>query len=147
MHHDSLVLLRDAIKSLLDNMATEGVHAKVQCIVFDCISNCNNLLRSPMLETTLNEEVTKPIDHQRISLVHYSLNNIVLVFGGANFELLLKEKRGLLIIVADNFVYYKLPVTRNILIHKSAIIEWFERLTVRLHSNRSSLEVLTVENK
>ena len=139
MHHHSLVFLRNAVESLLDHMATERVHTEVQRVAFDCIGDCNDLLRSPMLETTLNEKVAKAIDHQRIGLVHYSLNNIVFLLGSADLEFLLKEKRGLLVIVTDNLVHYILPVAGNILVQKSAVVEWFKWWNMCLHSSRANL--------
>lgn len=39
VNHDSLVLLGHAVESLLDNMASESIHAEVQGVATDCLGD------------------------------------------------------------------------------------------------------------
>lgn len=98
-----------------------------------------------MLETTLNEKVSKAIDHQRIGLVRYGLYDIVFLLSSADLEFLLKEKRSLLVIVTNDLVHYILPVTGNILVQKSAVVYWFKWRDMCLRSSRANLETLAVD--
>lgn len=52
--HDRLVVLWDGVECLLNNVAAEGVHGKVQSIAPDGLGNLDDLLRRTMLEATLN---------------------------------------------------------------------------------------------
>lgn len=94
-----------------------------------------------MLKATLNQEVSKTVDHERIGLVCDSLNNVIFLFGGAHLELLLKKNRGLLVVVADDFVHYIFPVARDIFIKESTIIKWFMRRNVCLDRISTRLAV------
>lgn len=58
-----------------------------------------------------------------ISLSDDGLNNLELLLGGADLELLLQEYRGLLVVVAYNLVDDVLPVTVDIAIEESAIVQ------------------------
>lgn len=80
-----------------------------------------------MLEATLHEEVSEAVDHQGISLSDNSFNDLVLLLHCANFELLLQEDRGLLIIVANNLVDYVLPVASHATIKEATVIERLHR--------------------
>lgn len=111
--HISLVIFRDGIKSLLNDMAAEGIHAEGNDIAMNGISNGNDLLRSAVLEAALDEKVAKAVDHERIGLVDDGLDNLELLLGGADFQLLLQKDRGLLVVVAYNLVDNVFPVTRD----------------------------------
>lgn len=76
-----------------------------------------------MLEATLNEEVTKTIDHQRICLSNDCLDDIVLLFSCTYLELLLEEDRSLLVIVANDLVNDVLPVAVDSSVKESAVVE------------------------
>jgi hypothetical protein len=108
MDHNSLVVLRNRVESLLDNVATKSIHGQVQGISSNGLSNLDDLLRSTMLKATLNQEVSEAIDlnlrvrryfkncetptrHQWVGLSDDCLNNFVLLLCCADFELLLKE--------------------------------------------------------
>jgi hypothetical protein len=68
MDHDCLVIFRNRIKRLLNDMAAESIHREVQSVASNGLSNLDDLFRSSVLEAALNQEVTKAIDHQWISL-------------------------------------------------------------------------------
>lgn len=67
-----------------------------------------------MLEASLNEEVAKAVDHQRICLLVDGCDYLVLLFWSANLELLLQEDRGLLIVIAHDLVHDILPVAVHV---------------------------------
>src|ERR1700692_1567555 len=102
MNHDGLIVLWNRVKCLLDDVTAKCIHGKVQGVASDGFSNLDDLFRSAMLKAALNQEVTEAIYHQRICLSNDGFNNVVLLLCGANLELLLKEDRCLLIIVANN---------------------------------------------
>ena len=116
MHHDCFVFLRHAVKGLLDYMAAERIHAEAQSVTLNSIRNCDDLLRSSVFETTLDKEVSESIHHERVSLLDDGFDDVEFLLCCADFELLLQEYRGLLVIVANNLVDYVFPITRNILI-------------------------------
>lgn len=89
MDHNGFIILRDRVKSLLDDMTAKGIHGEVQCITADGICNLDYLLRSSMFEATLNQKVTKSIDHERIGLGNNGLDNVILLFCSTNLEFLL----------------------------------------------------------
>ena len=122
MDHDSFVLFGNAVEGLLNHMTSEGVHAKAQRVTLDRIGYCNNLFRCTVLKAPLNEKVAKTVDHQGISLAHYGLDHIILLFCGTDFELLLKKYRCLLVIVTNDLVHYILPVARDIFVQKSPVV-------------------------
>ena len=131
MNHDSFVFLRNRIKSLLDDMATEWVHGKAERISSDGLSNLYDLLWCPVFETALDEEVPESIDHEWISLGDDSFNNFILLLRSANFELLLQEDRSLLVVVADNFVHNVLPIAVDIAVKETAVVQWLSRRKIR----------------
>lgn len=109
--HCSLEILWNAIEGLLDNMASKSVHAKIQRVTTNSAGNPIDLLRGTVLKTALYKEVSKSVDHQGISLCNDCINNSMLLLHCANLELLLKENGCLLVVVANNLVYYVLPIT------------------------------------
>ena len=123
MHHDSFVVLGHSIKGLLNDMASERIHAETQSIATDGISNSDDLLWGSMLEATLHQEVAEAVDHQRIGLGNNSFDYLILLLDGANFELLLQEDRGLLVIVANDLVDYVLPVAGDASIKQTTVVQ------------------------
>ena len=113
MNHNCLVILRNDVERLLNDMAAESIHAQAQGIATDCIGNGDDLFRCAMLEAALDQEVAESIDHQRIGLSDNSFNNFVFLLYGTNFELLLEEDRGLLVVVTDYLVDNVFPIARN----------------------------------
>ena len=81
------------------------------------------LVWSTVLKAALNKEVAKAVDHERVGLSDNSLHDLVLLLGGADLELLLKEDRCLLVIVADDLVDDILPVAIDVAVQQSAIVE------------------------
>ena len=77
-----------------------------------------------MLKTPLDEEVSKAVDHKRISLGNNCLYDVILLFRSADLQLLLEEDRRLLIIVADYLVDNILPVAVHVALEKAAIVQW-----------------------
>jgi hypothetical protein len=144
--HDGLVLLRNAIKRLLNDVASESVHAEIQGMATNSLCNGYYLLRRAMLEAALDQEVAKTVDHEGIGLVDDGLHNVKLLLWRAKFQLLLKKDRGLLIVAADNLVDYVAPVAAHVTIKQAAIVEWLDSAHVgrallghRLLSNRLPL--------
>jgi hypothetical protein len=123
VHHDSLVVLRDRIKGFLDHVAAEWVHGEVQGVTTDGFGNLDDLLGSAMFKAALDEEVAKSVDHQGVCLGHNGLDNLVLLLRGAHLELLLKENRGLLVIVAHNLVDNVLPVAVDIAVEETPVVQ------------------------
>lgn len=91
VNHDSLVILWNRVKGLLDDMTAESIHGEIESITTDSFCNLDYLFWSTVLKTSLNQKVTKTVDHQRISLGNNGLNNIILLLGGTDFKLLLQE--------------------------------------------------------
>lgn len=106
-------------------MAAKWVHGQAQGIAADGFSNFDDLLRSSMFKAALHQKVAETVDHQVISLGDDGLNNLKLLLWGADLELLLQEYRGLLVVVAYNLVDDVLPVTVDIAIEESAIVQGF----------------------
>jgi hypothetical protein len=125
MNHDSLVVFGNRVKCLLDDVAAESIHGEVQGVASDSLSNLDDLFRSAMLKAALNQEVSESVDHQWICLSDDGFNNVILLLSGADLELLLKEDRCLLIIVANNLVNNVLPVAVDSAIKKAAVVERF----------------------
>lgn len=138
--HDGLVVLRDGVKSLLDNVAAKWIHRQIQRVAADCFGNLDDLLRGAVLEAALNEEVAEPVNHERIGLGNNGLDNLVLLLGCADLELLLQEDRRLLIVVADNLVDNVLPVAVDVAVQKATVVQglggWQVRLTFCSNSLR-----------
>jgi hypothetical protein len=80
-----------------------------------------------MLEAALDQEVTESVDHERVGLSDNGLDNVILLIWRTYLELLLKEDRGLLIIVTDDFVDYILPVAAHIAIKQSTVVHGLDR--------------------
>lgn len=79
-----------------------------------------------MLETALDQEVPEPVHHKRISLTHYRFDYLVLLLSSANLELLLEKDRGLLVVSAYNLVDDVFPITRDIFVQETAIVQWLK---------------------
>jgi hypothetical protein len=110
VNHNRLIVLGNRIKCLLNDVTAECIHGKIQCVASDSFSYLDNLLWSTMLEAALDKEIAKAIDHQWIGLSDNGLNNIIFLLSRPNFELLLKEDRCLLVIIANNLIDNVLPV-------------------------------------
>ena len=110
MDHNRLVVLGNRVKGLLNDVAAECIHGEIQCVAANSLSNLDNLLWSTMFEATLDKEVAKAINHQRVGLSDNGLDNIILLLSSPNLELLLKKDRCLLIIIANNLIDNVLPV-------------------------------------
>lgn len=123
--HDSLVLLTNTVKSLLDDMAAERIHAQIECVAADSTSNGLDLLRSTVLEAALDEEIAEAVDHEGISLVNDGLDDLVLLVLSTDLELLLQEDRGLLVIAVNNLVDNILPVTTHVAVEQATVIHGF----------------------
>jgi hypothetical protein len=144
--HDGLVLLRHAVKRLLNDVASERVHAEVQSVTTNSLCNGHHLLRRAMLEAALDQEVTETVDHEWIGLVDDGLHDVKLLLWRAKFQLLLKEDGSLLVIAANNLVDDVAPVAAHVTIKQAAIVEWLDGAHVgwsllghRLLSNRLPL--------
>lgn len=85
-----------------------------------------------MFEAALYQEVAKAIDHEWICLVDNGFDYFELLLSGADFQLLLQEYGGLLVVAAHNFVYNVLPVARHSFVKQTTIVQWFERCNVGL---------------
>lgn len=92
-----------------------------------------------MLETALDKEVTKTIDHERIGLGNDGFNNLVFLLRGPDLEFLLKEDGCLLVIVADNLVNNVLPITVDVAVKKTAIVQGLGSGQIGLSLGRNGL--------
>ena len=127
MNHDRLVVLWHRVESLLHDVTAERIHGEIESVTTDSLSDLNHLLWSAVLEATLDEKVTKAVDHQWVSLSHNGLDDVVLLLCGAHLELLLKEDRGLLVVVAHDLVNDILPVAVHSAVQEATIIQWLGR--------------------
>lgn len=125
VHEERLPFLRNRVEGFLDDMATKWIHRKVEGVPTDGLRNLDDLVGKTMLEASLDQEIAEPIDHERESLGHDGLNNVVLLLWGADLKLLLQENGGLLIIVANNLVDNVLPVASNVTIQETTVVERF----------------------
>jgi len=141
MDHDCLVIFRNRIESLLNDVAAESIHRQVQSVASNGLSDLDDLFRSSVLEAALNQEVTKAIDHQWISLCDNSLNYIILLLSSANFELLLEKDGSLLIIIADDLIDNILPVAIDGSIKKTTVVKRFSGWQIGLTFRGSSLVI------
>ena len=64
MNHNSFVILRNGVKRLLNYVTSKSIHRKVQSITANRLCNLNHLLGRSVLKATLDQEVSKAIDHQ-----------------------------------------------------------------------------------
>jgi hypothetical protein len=139
MNHDSLEVFRNRIESLLNNMAPERIHGEVQGVASNGLGNVDDLFRRSVLKATLHKKVAKAVDHERIGLSHDSLDNLELLLGGTDLELLLQEDGSLLIIVANDLVDDILPVAVNVSVQQTTVVEWLRRREVCLVLGRHNL--------
>lgn len=124
MHHDCFVLLWHAVKRLLHNVAAECIHAEVEGIPANRLCDGHDLLWRAVLEATLNKEVSEAVDHQRVGLVDDGTHDLEFLVSRTYFELLLKEDRGLLVVVTHDLVNDVLPIATHVAIKKTAIVQW-----------------------
>lgn len=117
-----LEILRYAIQSLLDDMASKGIHTQSNRVSTDIVSNVVNLLHRSMLKTTLDEEVSESIDHERIALLQNCFHDFIFLRSGSNLELLLQKDGRLLVVVRDNLINNVVPITVCVLFKKTAIV-------------------------
>lgn len=120
--HDGLVLLRNTVESLLNNVAAKRIHAQVEGVVADSTSNGDDLLGSAMLKAVLDQEVAEAVDHERVGLFNDGLDDLILLLLGANLELLLKEDRCLLVVAVDDLVDNVLPVAAHVAVQKTTVV-------------------------
>lgn len=83
------MLFRNRVECLLDYVASEWIHTQRKNVTMDGICDRNDLFGSTMLEATLYQEIAKAIDHEWICLVDDGLDDFELLFGCADFQLLL----------------------------------------------------------
>lgn len=90
-----------------------------------------------MLETALDEKVAEAVDHERVGLGNNSLDNFIFLLGGAHLELLLKEDRCLLVVVAHNLVNDVLPIAVDVAVEEATVVQrlsgWQVGLTLGSH--------------
>jgi len=125
VNHDSLAIFWHNVKSFLYNMAAEGIHAELQGVASDGIGNGDNLLGCAMFEATLNEKVTKAVDHELVSLGDNGLNKLKLLLWRRHFQFLLQEDGCLLVVADNNLVDNVLPVAVHAAVEEAAVIERF----------------------
>ena len=113
MDHDGFVLFGGTVKGLLDNMTAKSIHAEVKGVAANGPRDCNDLVWITMFKAALDEKVAEAVDHERIGLIKDGLDDFVLLLIGSDFQLLLQEDGGLLIIVADDFIDNVLPVAAH----------------------------------
>lgn len=91
-----------------------------------------------MLEASLDQEVTKAVDHERVGLRDNCLHDVILLLSGSNLKLLLKEDRSLLVIIAHDLVDDVFPVAINRTVEEATIVERFSgwKIGLALRSNR-----------
>lgn len=121
--HDGLVFLRNRVECFLDNMAAERVHGEVESVATNSLCDLDDLVGKAMLETALDKEVTKAVNHEGVGLGNDGLNYVVLLLLSSNLELLLQEDGRLLVIVADNLVDDILPVAGDVPIEKAPVVQ------------------------
>jgi hypothetical protein len=130
--HSCLKLFRNTIKRLLDNMATKGIHAQSHCVSTDSVGNALDLVRGTMFEATLNQKVSKAVDHELVGLCNDSIHDSMLLIRGTNLQLLLKKDRGLLVVVANNFVHNVLPVAIDAAFEQTSVVKGFDGRDISL---------------
>lgn len=131
MDHDGLIVFGDRIKGLLDDMATKGIHRQAKRVAANGLCNLDYLLRSTVLEASLNQEVAETVDHQSMSLDNNGVDDLVLLFGRSDLELLLQEYRGLLVVDAYDLVDNVLPVASSVAVEQAAIVQGLGRGEIR----------------
>ena len=120
--HDGLVLLRNAVESLLDNVAAKGIHAQVEGVAADSTSDGDDLLRVAVLKAALDQEIAEAVDHERVSLLDDGLDDLILLLLSTNLELLLQEDGSLLVVALDDLVDDVLPVAAHVAVKETAVV-------------------------
>lgn len=88
-NHRGFKILRYTIKGFLDNVAAKGIHTEHDCITPNSVGDTLDLLGRSVLKASLNKKVSKPIDHQIVSLSHNGIDNCVLLVSSTNLQFLL----------------------------------------------------------
>lgn len=140
MDHDGLVVLRDRVKCLLHDVASEWIHREIERVATDSFGDLDDLLWSAMLEAALDQEISKAIDHERVCLSNNGFDNFVFLLRSSDFELLLEEDGSLLVVVADNLVDDVLPIAIDVAIQKTTIVEGLGGGQIRLSFSSDCLE-------
>lgn len=143
MYHSGLVLLRNAVERLLDNVTAKGIHAESKSVSTNSLSDSDDLLRRTMLKAALHKEVAETIDHEGVGLCDDGFDNLVLLLRRADLELLLQEDGGLLIVIADDLIDNVLPVATHVAIEKTPVVHRLDRRHV-LRSTRFARGLLLV---
>lgn len=123
MNHDSLVVLRDRVKCLLNNMAAKGVHGEAESVSADSLCDLDNLLGGAVLEATLDQKVAKAVDHQRECLLSNGLDNVEALLGSTHLELLLKKNGRLLVVAGDDLVNNVALITVDITVEQATVVQ------------------------
>ncbi len=95
-----------------------------------------------MLKASLDQEVAEAVDHQWIGLCHNRLDDVILLLSCADLELLLKEDRSLLIIVAHDLVNNVLPVAINSTVKQTTVVERLGSRQIGRTLGNSSLDTM-----
>jgi hypothetical protein len=137
--HGRLVLFGNTVEGFLDNMTSEGIHAKSECVTTNGLGDRDDLVGRAMFEATLNEEVTEAVDHQRIGLGDDCFDDLILLLRCSNLQLLLKKDGCLLVVVADDLVDNVLPVAAHVAVQQASVVHGFDRRNIlrSIHLARS----------
>jgi hypothetical protein len=128
--HGRLVLFGNTVEGFLDNMTSEGIHAKSECVTTNGLGDRDDLVGRAMFEATLNEEVTEAVDHQRIGLGDDCFDDLILLLRCSNLQLLLKKDGCLLVVVADDLVDNVLPVAAHVAVQQASVVHGFDRRNI-----------------
>ena len=132
VNHDSLVFFGNGVKGLLDDVTSKSVHAEVQGVATNSIGDGHDLLWGTMFEAALHEKVPEAIDHEWVGLCNDGLHDFVLLLGCADLQLLLKEDRCLLVIVAHDLVDDVFPIAIHRAIQQATVVQRLDRRHVGL---------------
>lgn len=79
--HDCFVVLWDDIERLLDDVTAESIHTELKSLAANSIGNGDDLFRCTVLEATLDEEVPKTVNHERVRFSNDGLDKLELLLG------------------------------------------------------------------
>lgn len=126
VYHHCFVFLWYAVEGFLDNMATEWIHAQGESVAPDCVGNGHDLLGGTMFKAALDEEISESVYHERVRLISNRLDDVEFLFSCADFEFLLEEDGCLLVVTADDLFNYVFPITRDIFVEETPVVQWLE---------------------
>lgn len=112
-------------------MATKRIHRQAERVAANGLRDLDYLLGSTMLKASLNQEVAETVYHQGMSLDNDGVNDLVLLLGRSDLELLLQEYGGLLVVDAYDLVDNVLPVASGVAVEKTAIVQRLGRGEIR----------------